>query len=112
MYGEAYTPWEWQPKLKKVADGLGLDLFSSPFDATAVDFLEKMDVPAYKLASFELVDIGLIQKMASARQATNHVSGMATLEEINEAIEVARQAGATQIALLKCTGHTRPRRVK
>src|SRR5207253_2104308 len=64
LYGEAHTPWEWQPKLKKVAEDIGLDLFSSPFDVTAVDFLKKMDVPAYKLASFELVDIELIQKMA------------------------------------------------
>ncbi len=64
LYREAYTPWEWQPRLKKVANDLGLDLFSSPFDPTAVDFLEEMDVPAYKVASFELVDIPLIQKMA------------------------------------------------
>lgn len=103
LYGEAYTPWEWQPKLKKVADGLGLDLFSSPFDVTAVDFLEKMDIPAYKLASFELVDIELIQKMARTRKPLIISTGMATLEEINEALHAARQAGAVQIALLKCT---------
>ena len=85
LYGEAYTPWEWQPKLKKVADELGLDLFSSPFDVTAVDFLETMDVPAYKLASFELVDIELIQKMARTGKPLIISTGMATLEEINEA---------------------------
>src|SRR5258708_39436170 len=63
LYGEAYTPWEWQPGLKKVAEDLGMDLFSSAFDATAVDFLEKMDVPVHKVASFELVDIPLIHHM-------------------------------------------------
>jgi N-acetylneuraminate synthase len=103
LYGEAYTPWEWQPKLKKVADELGIDLFSSPFDTTAVDFLEKMGVPAYKLASFELVDIELIQKMARTGKPLIIATGMATLEEISEAVQCAQQAGATQIALLKCT---------
>jgi pseudaminic acid synthase len=103
LYGEAYTPWEWQPKLKKIADELELDLFSSPFDVTAVDFLEKMDVPAYKLASFELVDIELIQRMACTGKPLIISTGMATLEEINEALKVARQAGASEIALLKCT---------
>ncbi len=103
LYGETCTPWEWQPKLKKVADELGIDLFSSPFDTTAVDFLEKMDVPAYKLASFELVDIELIQKIAGTGKPLIISTGMATLEEINEAVQCARQAGATQIALLKCT---------
>ncbi len=63
LYGEAYTPWEWQPKLKKIANDLGMDLFSTPFDHTAVDFLEKMDVPAYKVASFELVDLPLLRKI-------------------------------------------------
>ena len=64
LYGEAYTPWEWQPKLKEIAEGLGLDLFSTPFDSTAVDFLEQMGVPAYKIASFELVDLPLIRRVA------------------------------------------------
>ncbi|MBZ5722041.1 MAG: pseudaminic acid synthase [Acidobacteriia bacterium] len=103
LYAEAYTPWEWQPKLKQVANDLGLDLFSSPFDASAVDFLEQMGVPAHKLASFELVDIPLIQKMAQTGKPLIVSTGMATLEEIEEALRVARQAGATQIALLKCT---------
>jgi N-acetylneuraminate synthase len=103
LYGEAYTPWDWQPKLRKVATDLGLDLFSSPFDSTAVDFLEKMNVPAYKLASCELVDIPLIQKMAHTGKPLIISTGMATLEEIDEAVRSAHAAGATQIVLLKCT---------
>jgi pseudaminic acid synthase len=103
LYAEAYTPWEWQPKLKEAANELGLDLFSTPFDTTAVDFLEQMDVPAYKVASFELVDIPLIQKMARTGKPLMISTGMATLEEIEEAVAAAREAGATQIALLKCT---------
>jgi len=103
LYGEAYTPWEWQPRLKKVANDLGLDLFSTPFDETAVDFLEEMKVPAHKLASFELVDIPLIQKMARTGKPMIISTGMSTVEEIEEAVRTARDAGATQIALLKCT---------
>jgi len=103
LYGEAYTPWEWQPRLKEVANDLGLDLFSTPFDATAVDFLEGMKVPAHKLASFELVDIPLIRKMARTGKPLIMSTGMATIEEIEEAVQAARQAGAEQIALLKCT---------
>jgi N-acetylneuraminate synthase len=103
LYGEAYTPWEWQPKLKQIADDLGLDLFSSAFDPSAVDFLEKMNVPAHKVASFELVDIPLIRKMAATGKPLIVSTGMGTLEEIEEAIQAARQAGARQIALLKCT---------
>ena len=103
LYREAYTPWEWQPKLKQVANDLGMDLFSTPFDESAVDFLEEMKVPAHKLASFELVDIALIQKMARTGKPLIMSTGMATAEEIEEAVQTARQAGATQIALLKCT---------
>lgn len=103
LYGEAYTPWEWQPKLKEVADDLGLDLFSSAFDASAVDLLETMNVPAHKVASFELVDVPLIQKMARTNKPLIMSTGMATVEEIEEAVQAARAAGATQIALLKCT---------
>lgn len=103
LYAEACTPWEWQPRLKKAANDLGLDLFSSPFDASAVDFLESMQVPAYKVASFELVDIPLIEKMARTGKPLIISTGMATAEEIEEAIVAARRAGATQIALLKCT---------
>ncbi len=103
LYKEAYTPWEWQPKLKKVADDLGMQCFSSAFDASAVDFLEAMNVPAHKVASFELVDLPLIQKMAAAGKPLIMSTGMATVEEIEEAVTTARRAGATQIALLKCT---------
>jgi pseudaminic acid synthase len=103
LYGEAYTPWEWQPRLKQVANDLGLDLFSTPFDATAVDFLERMNVPAHKLASFELVDLPLIQKMSRTGKPLIISTGMATIEEIEEATRTAREAGAAQIALLKCT---------
>lgn len=103
LYAEASTPWEWQPKLKAVANEIGIDLFSSPFDETAVDFLEQMNVPAYKVASPELVDIPLIEKIARTGKPLIISTGMGTLEEISEAVETARQAGATQIALLKCT---------
>jgi pseudaminic acid synthase len=103
LYREAFTPWEWQPKLKRMANDAGLSLFSSPFDETAVDFLEEMDVPAYKVASFELIDLPLIQKMARTGKPLIMSTGMATIEEIEEALEAARQGGATEIALLKCT---------
>jgi N-acetylneuraminate synthase len=103
LYGEACMPWEWQPRLKQVANHLGMDLFSSPFDDSAVDFLEKMNVPAHKVASFELVDIGLIQKIARTGKPMIMSTGMATVEEIEEAVQAARQAGAIEIALLKCT---------
>jgi len=102
LYCEAYTPWEWQPKLKQVANQVGLDLLSSAFDPTAVDFLEEMGVPAHKVASFELVDIPLIEKMARTGKPLIMSTGMATIEEIDEAVATARRAGATQIALLKC----------
>jgi len=103
LYGQAYTPWEWQPRLKAVADELGLDLFSSAFDPAAVDFLEEMGVPAHKVASFEIVDLPLIEKMAQTGKPLIISTGMATLNEIEQAVQTARQAGATQIALLKCT---------
>ncbi len=103
LYAEAYAPWDWQPRLKQAANDLGLDLFSTPFDATAVDFLAQMNVPAYKLASFELVDIPLIQEMARTGKPLIMSTGMSTVEEIEEAVQAARAAGATEIALLKCT---------
>ena len=103
LYGEAYTPWEWQPKLKAVADNLGLTLFSSPFDSTAVDFLEAMSVPAYKIASFEMIDLALIHKVASTGKPVIVSTGMATLAEIGEAVDCIRGTGNQQLALLKCT---------
>jgi N-acetylneuraminate synthase len=103
LYREAFTPWDWQPRLKRVANDAGLDLFSSPFDDTAVDFLQQMDVPAYKVASFELVDLGLIRKIASTCKPLIMSTGMATCAEIEEAMAAARGAGATEIALLKCS---------
>jgi len=103
LYAEAYTPWEWQPKLKDVANDLGLALFSSPFDHSAVDFLEQMEVPAYKIASFELVDLPLIQRVALTGKPLILSTGMATLAEIDEAVRTAREAGANDIVLLKCT---------
>jgi len=102
LYQEACTPWEWQPKLKKIADRLGIALFSTPFDETAVDFLEEMNVPCYKIASFELVDIPLIQKAAATGKPLIMSTGMATLSEIKEAVNAAREAGSGRIVLLKC----------
>lgn len=103
LYQQAYTPWEWQPKLKALANELGMDLFSTAFDDTAVDFLEQMGVPLHKIASFELVDLPLIRKMAGTGKPLVLSTGMATLEEIEEAVKAAREAGAVEIALLKCT---------
>jgi len=103
LYTEAYMPWEWQPKLKAIADELGLDLFSSAFDSSAVDFLEEMKVPVHKVASPEIVDIPLIEHMAHTGKPLIISTGMATLAEIDDAVSAARQAGTRQIALLKCT---------
>lgn len=103
LYGQAYTPWEWQPRLKDLAEDLGLHLFSSVFDSSAVDFLERMDVPAYKISSFELVDLPLIKQAAATRKPVILSTGMGTLEEIAEAVATARDSGAAGIALLKCT---------
>jgi pseudaminic acid synthase len=103
LYQEAYTPWEWQPELKKLAEDLGLICFSSPFDKTAVDFLEKMNVPAYKVASFEITDIALIEYIASKGKPIIISTGIATLADIEEAINACKRMGNNQIALLKCT---------
>jgi pseudaminic acid synthase len=103
LYEEAYTPWEWQPRLKKIADDLNIDLFSSPFDASAVDFLEQMDAPAYKIASFELVDLPLLKKVAATGKPVIMSTGMATLDEIKEAVDTLRGNNCMELALLKCT---------
>ena len=103
LYQRAYTPWDWQPRLKSLAESLGMDCFSSPFDPTAVDFLASIDVPAFKVASFELVDLPLIRRMAATGRPMIMSTGMATEDEIDEAIGAARGAGAAEIALLKCT---------
>lgn len=103
LFAEAYTPWEWQPKLKEIAESIGLACFSTPFDFSSVDFLEAMDVPAWKIASFELVDLPLIRRVARTGKPLIMSTGMATLSEIADAVQAARGAGATQIALLKCT---------
>lgn len=103
LYKQAYTPWQWQPKLKKMAEGLGMDLISSPFDASAVDFLERMDVPAYKVASCEVVDLPLLRTIALTGKPVMMSTGIATYEEIDEALQTLRTAGAKEIALLKCS---------
>jgi pseudaminic acid synthase len=103
LYAEASTPWEWHPKLQQAAIDVGLDFFSSPFDESAVDFLERLNVPAYKIASPEIVDLPLIAKSARTGKPLIMSTGMATREEVEEAISTARHAGATEIALLKCT---------
>jgi pseudaminic acid synthase len=103
LYREAFTPWEWYPRLKEEAEKAGVVLFSSPFDKTAVDFLADMDAPAYKIASFELVDIPLIEYAASKGKPLIISTGMGTLDEITDAVHAARSAGGGGLALLKCT---------
>ena len=103
LYGEAYTPWEWHAGLKKYANKLGLDFFSTPFDASSVDFLEELQVSAYKIASFEIVDIPLIRRIARTGKPIIISTGMASVAEIDEAVRAIREEGNTSIALLKCT---------
>lgn len=103
LYKEAYTPWEWHEQLFKVAEEEGLICFSSPFDKTAVDFLEELNVPAYKIASFEITDIPLIQYVASKGKPIIISTGIAELADIELAVEACKQVGNYDIALLKCT---------
>lgn len=103
LYQKAYTPWEWHLDLKKTADAIGIDFFSTPFDVTAVDFLEEIGVEFYKIASFELIDLPLIRYVASKGKPMIISTGMANLGEIQEAVQAVSQAGNPQLALLKCS---------
>ncbi|MDE6747886.1 MAG: pseudaminic acid synthase [Lachnospiraceae bacterium] len=102
LYQEAYTPWEWQPKLKEEAEKLGMECFSSPFDFTSVDFLEEMQVPAYKVASYEINDIPLIRKIAKLHKPVIFATGIAYPEDIERALGVCREEGNEDVILLKC----------
>ncbi|MBI1293230.1 pseudaminic acid synthase [bacterium] len=103
LYKVAYTPWEWQPRLKQAADDMGITLFSTPFDETSVDFLEEMKVSAYKIASFEVPDLALLRKVAALGKPIIMSTGMADLAEIHEAVTTIHAQGNHQLALLKCT---------
>jgi pseudaminic acid synthase len=103
LYKEAYTPWEWQEELKNYAEELGLICFSSPFDKSSVDFLESIHVPAYKIASFEIADIPLIRYVAAKGKPVIISTGMASLADIEEAVQACKAVGNDQIILLKCT---------
>lgn len=103
LYQEAYTPWEWHPRLMGLANELGLACFSTPFDATAVDFLESLNAPCHKVASFELVDIPLLKKIASTGKPVIMSTGMGSLAEIDEAVRCLRENGTKDLVLLKCT---------
>jgi pseudaminic acid synthase len=103
LYEQAYTPWEWHGELQQVAHECGLGFFSSPFDNTAVDFLEELNVPCHKVASFELVDLPLLRKIGSTGKPVIMSTGMASKEEIREAVDVLKAAGCGELILLKCT---------
>ncbi|KKL45255.1 hypothetical protein LCGC14_2357520, partial [marine sediment metagenome] len=103
LYQQAFTPWEWHKELKEVAENLGLVFFSTPFDNTAVDFLESLDVPVYKIASFEISDVPLIEYVASKGKPVIISTGIATLPEITDAVEACKKSGNNQVVLLKCT---------
>ncbi len=102
LYQEAQTPWEWQPKLKQLADELGIMLFSSPFDETAVDFLEAMGVPCYKVASYEAIHIPLLKKIASTGKPVIMSIGFASLQEVELAVHTSKKEGIGGLALLHC----------
>lgn len=103
LYQTAYTPWEWQPKLQEEAHKMGLEFFSSPFDFSAVDFLEEMNVPAYKIASFEINDIPLIRKIARLKKPMIFATGVARLADIELALDTCKEEGNEDVILLKCT---------
>jgi len=102
LYEEAHTPWEWHKEIFRRCEERGVICFSSPFDETAVDFLETLNTPAYKVASFEMTDLPLVRKMASTGKPMIISTGLANAEEIEETLQAARDAGCTQICLLHC----------
>jgi N-acetylneuraminate synthase len=103
LYSIAHTPWEWHPPIMERARARGMICFSSPFDASAVDFLESLDAPVYKIASFECIDLPLIRRVAQTGKPVIISTGMATIVEIAEAVEAARSGGCRDLTLLKCT---------
>ncbi|WP_016834352.1 pseudaminic acid synthase [Herbaspirillum lusitanum] len=103
LYGEAYTPWEWHKAIFDRAQELGIIIFSTPFDDTAVDFLDDLNVPCYKIASFENTDLPLIRRVAATGKPVIISTGMATVAELEDTVNAARQAGCTDLILLKCT---------
>lgn len=103
LYQSAYTPWEWQPRLKALAEEMGLEFFSSPFDFSSVDFLEEMGVEAYKVASFEINDIPLLRKIARTGKPVMIATGIAHLADIELALQTCREEGNEKVILLKCT---------
>lgn len=103
LYEKAYMPWDWQPVLMNVAKDIGIECFSTPFDKTSVDFLEDLNVPRYKIASFEITDIPLIRYVASKKKPMIISTGIATLDEINDVVKICNEEGNRDITLLKCT---------
>jgi pseudaminic acid synthase len=103
LYQEAHTPWDWHEPIMRRARDLGMEVFSTPFDETAVDFLESLDVPAYKIASFENIHLPLIRKVAVQGKPVIISTGMASIGEISDAVQTAREAGCKDLVLLKCT---------
>ena len=102
LYKKAYMPWDWYPELKKIADSYKVILFSTVYDETAVDFLEKMNAPVYKIASFEITDIEFLKKVAKTKKPVIISRGMASLEEIGLAVSTLRENGTDEIAILHC----------